>query len=89
MKILWSDSARADARAIVSFISKDDPRAAAKWIMKLNALIERLADFPYSGHEPCGEVADRLSEIRHGNYRVFYEVRKDTLFIARIWHGAR
>lgn len=89
MKVRWTESAKADVRAILSYIASHDPSAAAKWAQKLNGLIGQLARFPASGHKPYDNSPADLREIRHGDYRIFYQHTEGVVFISRVWHGAR
>jgi toxin ParE1/3/4 len=48
-KLIWSPSARLDARDIGAFIAEDNPLAAARWMQSLFQVVQRLAVFPESG----------------------------------------
>jgi plasmid stabilization system protein ParE len=47
-----------------------------------------LGRFPYSGHAVF-DNDDSFREICHDKYRIFYSVAEGSIFISRIWHGAR
>ncbi|WP_339409619.1 type II toxin-antitoxin system RelE/ParE family toxin [Pseudomonas sp. EA_35y_Pfl2_R5] len=75
MKIVWSPLALERVEDIAQYIAEDKPAAAAKWVNKLFATIERLADFPESGRIVPEIGAQRIREVMFGAYRVIYSVK--------------
>jgi plasmid stabilization system protein ParE len=69
--------------------------AGGKWFAQLMATIDTLETMP----ERCGLAAESedigldIREIlvgkRHGIYRVLFQVQGRTVYVLRVWHGAR
>lgn len=83
-----TERAESDLDDLWSYIAADSPAAADRFILRLLAAEDRLADFP--------ELAAARSEIRPGlrilpvgNYLLLYRLDRDTVEIVRIVHGAR
>ena len=90
-KIIWSLQARDDLREIVSFISADDPAAAASFGLRLMGKTDSLAKFPQLGRVVPEEDDGNIREIILRPYRIIYQVlpAQQVVALARIWHGAR
>lgn len=88
MRVRFSPSAKADLAAIRSFISQDNPAAAARLIRLIRRRVkESIAAFPEIG-ESCDQLAPDLRRLVVGNYVIFYRVAT-SVEIARVLHGAR
>jgi plasmid stabilization system protein ParE len=90
-KIIWSRQAREDLRDIVSFIALDNPPIAEKFGFRLMSSVDSLANFPELGRFVPEEQDQNVREIIVRPYRIIYRLQaeKQTVAIARIWHGAR
>ncbi len=90
-KIIWSEQARDDLQAIVLFIAQDDPAIAETFGCRLMSKVDVLAQFPEIGRVVPEENDEAIREIILRPYRIIYKVivEKQTIAIARIWHGAR
>jgi addiction module RelE/StbE family toxin len=90
-KIVWTEPALADLRAVVERIARDNPSAAGRVGEEIIAHVELLATFPHIGpHYPRGsKTGDR--EILCRGYRIFYRIfeEQQTVEILIIWHGSR
>jgi len=88
MRVRLSPSAKADLAAIKSYISEDNPAAAARLIRLIRRrLNDSIAAFPVMG-EPCDQLASALRRVVVGNYVIFYSVGA-SVEVARVLHGAR
>lgn len=88
MRLVWSQRALADRRAIYAHIESDDPHAAIAVDQRIAAAIRRLVDFPDSGRP--GRVEDtRELVITRTPYIAPYRVMNDIVRILRVIHGAR
>ena len=90
-QVVWTDSALADLREIVSYISRDNPAAAERIGSDIIDHVETLKTFPLIGPTyPRGSL-DNRREIVCGKYRVFYRVTeaRKLVEILTVWHGAR
>ncbi|MEX2216474.1 MAG: type II toxin-antitoxin system RelE/ParE family toxin [Phycisphaeraceae bacterium] len=83
-----SPEAFADLDDIWEHIAKHNPQAADRWIEELLAKCNSLVEWPRSGRARP-ELTKGLRSYPHGDYLIFYKPQKDTVFIARIVHGAR
>jgi len=90
-KVLISKSAENDLRSILDYIRTSNPQAAGDFGKRLVDAIESLSTFPYRGH-----AVEELLSLRKGyrqtvvaRYRILYVVREKTVYVHRIFHGAR
>jgi plasmid stabilization system protein ParE len=90
-KIIWSEQARDDLQAVVLFIAQDNPPAAESFGCLLMSKVDVLAQFPQIGRVVPEEKDENIREIIFCSYRIIYQtlMEKQTVAIARIWHGAR
>ncbi len=87
-KIIWTEKASADIEAIVRYISRRDPQAAARIG---NGIYDR-AQILLEHHE-AGSILD---ELRDGGWRklifrrwkIIYTIRGDAIIIGRVWPAA-
>ena len=87
MKIIWSPLAIDKAGDIASFIAKDKPLAAEKWINTVFVKVEQLEYFPEIGRI-VPEINDqKIRELIYGNYRIIYRIYHDQIFVLTIRHG--
>jgi len=90
-QIIWSEHARDDLQAIVSFIAQDNPIIAESFGYRLMSKVDVLAQFPEIGCVVPEENDETLRELVLRPYRIIYKVfeKKQIVAIIRIWHGAR
>lgn len=88
MKLVWSQFARHDRRAIYAYIATDDPHAAAGVDERIEIAAEQLISFPESGRP--GRV-DGTRELVVGRipYIIPYRIVGDVIRILRVLHGAQ
>jgi len=89
MKINWTQPALYAAQDIKSFIEKDSPLYAEKFILKLIKRIELLRLHPDSGTHIPGYEKKNIRQIIVGNYRVIYQHSDAGVLILHIVHGKR
>lgn len=88
MRITWSRPAVANLEAIHDYISRDASGRADRFVEKLIAAPEPLADFPRMGRVvPEGDGRQR--EITFDPYRIIYRIEDDEIYIVTVVHGAR
>lgn len=86
MKIEWSSQARADLKAIHSFIARDSEHYAQLQIKRILERVERIARMPTGGH-PVHEFPElALRETHQENYRIIYDSQLDVLQVITIVH---
>lgn len=90
-KIVWTDPAIEDLRAIVAYISANDPAAAHKVGSDLLETVDLLARFPLIGPPYLADRSGRIREVVCWSYRIFYRVSADRKIveILTVWHGSR
>ena len=80
--------AKADARAIRSYIAKDRPAAADRLMDDLYERFRLAATQPHMG-ESRDELGPGLRVFSVGNYVVVFRPIRGGIEVARIMHGAR
>jgi toxin ParE1/3/4 len=84
-----SAEAEADLDAIWDYIANDSPTNADRFLERLvTTLTTTLSTLPFAGRSR-DEFEAGLRSFPVENYIAFYRVRKDTVEIVRIIHGAR
>lgn len=89
MKIIWSKTASIKAEEISDYIAQDSINEAKEWISQLLSEVERLDVFPELGRVVPNFDDNSLREIIFGNYRIIYEIRRNTIEILTVWHSKR
>ena len=90
-KVIWSPSARADLKDIVTFIAADNPEVGEKFGKALIGASKVLGRFEKKGRKVPEFNLEEIREIIVSPYRVIYrlEEKNATLEIVRLWHAAR
>jgi len=86
VKLFFSESAVADLKRLRKFIAQHNPAAAQRIARKLMGTAEGLMLSPQKGR-PVPDLPGEIRELIFGKYIVRYEVRKDSLYVIRVWHG--
>jgi len=91
LKIRYLATAERDLVDTFKYIMKDNPAAAASLLEEIDRSVSLLSRNPDLGVVPKD---DRLSRLGYRvliirKYLVFYVVKKDTIQIRRVLHGAR
>ena len=90
MVIEWSYRARTDIRDLKAYIAKDSPYYARRFIERIIASVEKLAEFPQIGRTvPEAEGRDDVRELLYQGYRIIYLTRPERVFMVTILHGSR
>lgn len=88
MTIRWTETARADLRAIHAFIARDSRVYARRMVSRIKTTVERLRQFPASGASVLEWNRPELREIVVGNYRVIYRLGDRVVVILTVIHAA-
>jgi len=88
-ELRWTPQAADDLEAITSFIAVDSPQYASLFAIDVLASVERLQFFPRSGRILPEMQDPDIREIILGNYRIVYRIRRETVEVLTVWHGAR
>ncbi len=78
-----------DLNAIWEFIADDNIDAADRMIEQIEATIEQLVPFPYSGHRRPDLTSLSLRFTNAGNYLIVYAPARTPLWVIAIMHGGR
>ena len=89
--IRYLSTAEKDLIDIFEYIKKDSPSAAIYQLDKFDKSISRLGEHPFVGVIPNDERLKKLGYrmLIVDKYLVFYVVKKKTIQIRRVTHGAR
>lgn len=89
MQVEWSRGAQRNLDAIEAYIAQDNPRAAAKTVLKIvKRTFSQLSGQPSSGKH--GRI-DGTRELIFSEfpYIVIYTVRNETIYILAVFHTSR
>ena len=91
VQIIWSPSARQDLLDLKDYISLDSPEIAKRFVSSLFDAVERLVDFPLTGHVVPEFDNEQIREVIKRPCRIVYRINKqqDVIEIVRVWHSAR
>lgn len=87
MKLLWTELARDDRRAIREYIAQDNPTAAVDLDEKLSVRAGQLTEQPNIGRP--GRVTGTRELVVHRHFIVIYEVVAEEVQILRVLHTSR
>ena len=79
--------AKRDLGDIWIAIAPKNKSAATRLLMRIDARIQNLSDFPELGPERP-EIAEGLRKLVEGNYLILYQLREKTIEIVRVVRGA-
>ena len=88
-QVIWSKLALSDLDNIHDFIAKESPYYAQKTIEQLFSRVEILETYPESGRQVPEFIRKDIRELIEGNYRLFYKIGKNAIYIIRAHHAAR
>lgn len=87
-KLVWTEKASSDIEAIVRYIARRDPSAAAR----IGLGIYDRAQIPLQ-HPESGTILDELREggwwkLIFRRWKIVYTIRWDAVIIGRVWPAA-
>ena len=86
MGLIFSKAAVHDLVRLREFIAKHNPDAAKVVSRRLRGAIKGLVKNPQIGR-PVPDLPGEIRELIFGKYITRYEVRTNSLYVLRIWHG--
>ena len=89
MRVRFTPAADAEFLAVMAYIGADSPSAAVAFRDKALHTLSRLHDFTDSGRKLAEYPALPFREVIVTPYRVFYQVKVDTVRVVAVWHGAQ
>ena len=84
LKLIWRESAIADAERIVEYIGEFNLDAALRLRRSLYDCAERLAAHPFMYRR--GRAKETREAVVHPNYVLIYRVTADTVEILKVVH---
>jgi toxin ParE1/3/4 len=88
-RLEWTEPAVADLENIQDYIAKDSTEYADALIERLILSVDRLESFPESGRRVPESKDSKVRELLVESYRVIYRLKKGSVQILAIAHGAR
>jgi len=87
-KLIWTEKASSDIEAIIRYIARRNPNAAARIGLGIYERAQILLEHP--------EAGTILDELREGDWRklvfrrwkIVYTIRGDVIIIGRVWPAA-
>lgn len=89
MRVSWTPRALRDLREIGSYIGRDSPDAAHRWVDRLLERGERTADAPHAGRIVPEIQREDVREVFLKSYRIVYQLRRDEIAILTVFEGHR
>lgn len=89
MNLRLSEAAGRDLEDISTYISRDNPRAAEAWIMRLLERIEQACLQPRGGRVVPEFKHSDIREVFWRSYRIIYLIEPESLYVFRIIEGHR
>lgn len=90
-EVIWTEPALSDVRRVYEFIADESPRYAAITVDRIIKSVDRLVDFPESGHEVPEFPDTAYRQALMNPYRVIhrYAPDSDQVFILTVLHSRR
>lgn len=88
-RIIWTEPALQDLDGIADYISLDKPAAASKFVRRVFARIEQLADQPKSGSVPAELKGTQYRQLVIPPVRIFYRAQREVVYIVYVMRGER
>lgn len=89
MNVRWSIRAVDRMTQIALHIAIERPDAAARWVERVLALVDGLAEQPLRGRRVPESKNPGVRELLFGEYRIFYRVTSGEVEIVNVRHGRR
>lgn len=91
MRILWTDTAISQLRAIHDFIGQTSPEYALRIVDRLTKRSVQIATFPFSGRRVPEFELNEVRQIIEGSYRIIYLIRdaEKRIEVLAVIHMAR
>ena len=87
--IRWSSRVMRDLEQIATYIARNNPEAARRWIAKLRRTTESAARMPLAARMVPEIQRDEVREVFLRSYRIVYGVRDDHIFVFTVVGGAK
>jgi plasmid stabilization system protein ParE len=88
MRVVWTDEARAELRAIYNFLAARSEPFALRVLDRLLDASRVIGDFPEIGRQTPEHRFRQLRELAVLEYRMMYHIASDRIEIIAVFHGA-
>jgi toxin ParE1/3/4 len=78
-----------DVDQIATYIARDDPPAARRWLANIDAIFTLLSTQPLMGTRVSSRRYGEIRQYSHGNYVIYYRPIDDGIILLRVLHGSR
>ena len=89
MRVRFTPTGRAQFLAVVAYIRRENPRAAARFRQRTEETLRRLEQFPESGRVIPEFPELPYREVIVSPYRFFYRLKETIVWVVAVWHGAQ
>ncbi len=83
-EIVWTDAALDQLEEVAEYIALDKPEAASGLMRNVFSTVDRLEEFPDSGHVPPEMPNSVYRELYVRPCRIFYRCDADVVFILHV-----
>ena len=87
--VIWSQSAKADLRAIHDYIALDSRHYAKKVAQDIQEKADSLRKLPKSGRKVPELNDEKVREFSLYSYRIIYQIKAQDVFVLAIVHKRR
>jgi toxin ParE1/3/4 len=87
VKVVWSQKAEAQLRAIHAYLAQGSENYALRVVDRITYRTKQIAQFPRSGRVVADFSEDTIRELIEAPYRIIYEIRSDRIVIAAVVHS--
>ena len=88
-KVKWTAAAWSDLEEAADYIARDSPNYAAAMVREVREAARSLSRLAERGRMVPEFREPAIRQLLVGNYRLIYQVSKDTVDILALVHGAR
>lgn len=89
MRVVWTEPALADLKAIHDYIASDSEFYASRFVGRLVDSTTILGEFPEMGQISARFPSGRIREFVFQGYRILYRTRDHHVVILAVVHGGR
>jgi len=84
VRVVWTPLAIERATQEASFIAKDKPQTAPRWLEGLFNAVDRLEAFPLSGHRLQELESSHYRQLAYKSHRVIYRIEGEVVAILTV-----
>lgn len=89
MRVVWTAQAQARLTEIHTYIAKDQPLNASRFIDRVTRRGDCIGDHPQAGRIVPEYRQEDLREVFEGAYRIIYRILADRVDVVTVRHGAQ